>query len=150
MLKGNVFRASVEIQKLIEKALKDAYQEENHVNWDSEMNAKLLDYINATANAASKLCSMEGVHGATEGVVVPYIKGRVPDTEATEMIKCAQVMFKDLYPSSIKTANRKIRLFKNVFSPGLRALVNRWNNDAKAYYPNGRPRKNVDGTGAPG
>jgi len=150
MLKGNAIRAGIEIKALLVKSLQEAYQEENHVNWESEMNAKLLACVHASANAAIDECSMEPTLRATEDLEVPYIKGRIPGTEVAEMIKVAQVMFKGIYPNSTKTANRKIRLFKNVFSPGLRALVNRWNNDAKAYYPNGRPRKNVDGTGAPG
>lgn len=150
MLKGNTSSAYGAIKDLLVKALQEAYQEENHISWESDMNAKLLTCIHATANDGAKKCSMESILHTIEDLEVPYIKGRIPGTEATEMVKCAQTMFRELYPNSTKTANRKIRLFKNVFSPGLRALVNRWNNDSKAYYPNGRPRKSVDGVGTGG
>jgi hypothetical protein len=75
---------------------------------------------------------------------VPYVKGRLPNTEIQAMVRVAQALFEGLYPDSTKTANRKTRAFKASFVPALKRLIDRWNNEAKAYYPNGRARKNHD------
>lgn len=151
MLKGNVFKASVELRQLIESCLQEAYQEDNQVNWESEMNTVLNSKIFLASSDAMGKCTMAGLglQGSTDRVV-PYIKGRIPGTEVQEVIKIVQAMFREMYPNSTKTANRKVKTFKRLFAYRLRGQLSRWNNDSKAYYPNGRKRKDVDGIGAGG